>query len=157
MDLQQSVVLIKPDGLQRGLVGEVISRFERKGLKLVGLKMMTLDDPIIEEWYSHHVDKPFFPGLKTFMQQSPIVAMLWEGVECIDAVRLLTGITKARAADAGTIRGDLALSFQMNLVHASDTPENGKKERDIVFKPEEVYEYERNIEVFVYTDEELGR
>jgi nucleoside-diphosphate kinase len=155
MQFEQSVVLVKPDGLQRGLVGEIISRFERKGLKLVALKMITLSDAHIEEWYSHHVDKPFFPQLKAFMQTAPVVAMLWEGVECVDAVRGLTGITKARAAEAGSIRGDYAMSQQLNLIHASDSAENGKRERDIIFEPTDIFSYERNIEVLVYSEEEL--
>lgn len=157
MDFQQSVVLVKPDGLQRGLVGEIIARFEQKGLKLVGLKMTALSDTLIEEWYAHHKGKPFFPQLKHFMQKTPVVAMLLEGVECIDAVRKLTGITKAREAEAGSIRGDYAMSHQMNLIHASDTEENAKRERDLIFDAVDIFDYERNIEVFVYTDEEAGR
>lgn len=156
MQFEQSVVLVKPDGLQRGLVGEIIARFERKGLKLAAIKMMGLDDELIEEWYAHHKDKPFFPQLKSFMQRTPVVAMLWEGVECIDAVRGLTGVTKAREAEAGSIRGDFAMSQQMNLIHASDSPESAKRERDLIFEAEDIFEYERNIEVFVYTDEERG-
>ena len=123
VNIEQAVILVKPDGLQRGLVGEIIGRFEKKGLKIVGLKMMVLTDEILDEWYVHHKDKPFFGGLKGFMTSSPIVAMLVEGVECIDAVRIITGATKARAADAGSIRGDLAMSQQLNLIHASDSPE----------------------------------
>lgn len=157
MTTQQSVVLVKPDGLQRGLVGEIISRFERKGLKLVAMKMTNLGDTLIEEWYHHHKTKPFFPQLKNFMQRTPVVAMLWEGVECVDAVRELTGVTKARAAEAGSIRGDLAMSHQMNLIHASDSEENAKRERDLLFETDDIFDYERNIEVFVYTDEERGR
>jgi nucleoside-diphosphate kinase len=91
------------------------------------------------------------------MQKTPVVAMLWEGVECIDAVRKLTGITKAREAEAGSIRGDYAMSHQMNLIHASDTEENAKRERDLIFDAVDIFDYERNIEVFVYTDEEAGR
>ena len=157
MNVEQSVVLVKPDGLQRGLVGEIITRFERKGLKLAAIKMIRLTDSQVEEWYAHHKDKPFFPKLKGFMQQSPVVAMLWEGIECIDAVRKLTGITKAREAEAGSIRGDLAMSGQLNLIHASDGVKTAKKERDLIFNLEEIFEYERNIEVFVYSDEELGK
>jgi nucleoside-diphosphate kinase len=156
MDFEQSVVLVKPDGLQRGLVGEIISRFERKGLKMIACKMTRMSDAHIEEWYSHHTDKPFFPQLKRFMQTAPIVAMLWEGIECVEAVRMLTGITKARAAEAGSIRGDLAMSQQLNLIHASDSPENAKRERDIIFQAEDIFDYERNIEVLVYSEDERG-
>ena len=154
MKVEQSVVLVKPDGLQRGLVGEIISRFELKGLKLVGLKMMRLSDEVLDQWYAHHKEKPFFPKLKSFMMHSPIVAMLWEGVECVDAVRNLTGITKAREAEAGSIRGDLAMSFQLNLIHASDSVENGVRERDLIFQEGEVFEYQKNMELFVYSEEE---
>lgn len=154
MVVEQSVVLVKPDGLQRGLVGEIIARFERKGLKLVALKMTLLSDELLEDWYAHHKDKPFFPKLKSFMQRSPIVAMLWEGIECVEAVRKLTGITKAREAEAGSIRGDYAMSQQLNLIHASDSVENGKRERDLVFKNSEIFDYERDIEVLVYSEEE---
>lgn len=153
-DIQQAVILVKPDGLQRGLVGEIVGRFERKGLKIVGMKMMVLTDEIIDAWYAHHKEKPFFGGLKGFMMSAPIVAMLVEGVECIDAVRIITGATKARSADAGSIRGDLAMSQQLNLIHASDSPENAAKERDLIFSDEELFEYDRDIEVHVYAPDE---
>lgn len=155
MIFEQSVVLVKPDGLQRGLVGEIISRFEKKGLKLVAIKMLRMSDQQLEDWYSHHKDKPFFPKLKGFMQRTPVVAMLWSGIECVEAVRKLTGITKAREAEAGSIRGDLAMSQQLNLIHASDSVKNGERERDLIFSPSDIFDYDRNIEVFVYSEEEL--
>jgi len=154
MNVQQSVVLVKPDGLQRGLVGEIINRFERKGLKLVALKMIRLTDDQLETWYVHHKDKPFFPKLRSYMQLTPVVAMLWEGVECIDAVRKLVGITKAREAEAGSIRGDLGMSQQMNLIHASDAVESALKERDIMFDPSDIYDYQKDVEVYIYSEEE---
>lgn len=154
MNIQQSVVLVKPDGIQRGLVGEIIGRFERKGLKLVGLKLVRLSDEQLEKWYEHHKDKPFFPKLRSYMQLTPVVAMLWEGVECIDAVRKLVGITKAREAEAGSIRGDLGMSQQMNLIHASDAIESAKKEKSIIFESDEVYSYQKDIEIFIYSEEE---
>jgi nucleoside-diphosphate kinase len=154
--MEVSVVLVKPDGVQRGLVGQIISRFERKGLRLAGLKMISLSDPILEQWYVHHKDKPFFKDLKSFMQSSPVVAMLWEGVECIDAVRKIVGITKSRAAEAGSIRGDFGMSQQYNLIHASDSPENAQKERDLVFEKHEVFAYDKAEYLFVYSDEERG-
>jgi nucleoside-diphosphate kinase len=154
MQVEQAVVLIKPDGLQRGLVGEIIARFERKGLKLTAMKMTKLSDTLLEEWYVHHKDKPFFPKLKGFMQKSPVVAMLWEGVECVDAVRKLTGITKSRAAEAGSIRGDFGMSQQLNLIHASDSAENGLKERELIFDKAEIFDYQKDIELFVYSEEE---
>src|SRR3982751_829149 len=118
--MEQSVVLVKPDGVQRALVGEIISRFEKKGLKLVAIKMVSLDDAVLESWYAHHKDKPFFPGLRDYMKSYPVVAMLWEGHEAVAAIRKITGITLAREADPGTIRGDLAMSQQYNLIHASE-------------------------------------
>ena len=154
MDVQQSVVLVKPDGLQRGLVGEIISRFEKKGLKLSAIKMVQLDDPILEKWYEHHKDKPFFPKLAGFMKRSPVVAMLWEGIECIDAVRKITGITKSREAEAGSIRGDLGMSQQLNLIHASDGVESAAKEKSLIFTSDDIFSYEKDIEVLIYSEEE---
>jgi nucleoside-diphosphate kinase len=154
MNVQQSVVLVKPDGIQRGLVGEIINRFERKGLKLAGLKLTQLSDQQLEDWYVHHKDKPFFPKLRNYMQLTPVVAMLWEGVECIDAVRKLVGITKAREAEAGSIRGDLGMSQQMNLIHASDSQESATKEKDIIFEPSEIFAYQKDVEIYIYSEEE---
>lgn len=151
------MVLVKPDGLQRGLVGQIISRFERKGLKLTAIKMIALSDPILDEWYAHHKEKPFFRDLKKFMQSSPVVAMLWEGLDCVEAVRKIVGITKSRAAEAGSIRGDFGMSMQYNLIHASDSPENGKKERDLIFEKDEVFSYDKAEYLFVYNDEERGK
>ncbi len=152
--IQQAVILVKPDGLQRGLVGEIVSRFERKGLKLIGMKMMVLTDEILDEWYKHHKGKSFFGNLKKYMKSSPIVAMLWEGVECIDAVRIITGVTLARVADAGSIRGDFAMSQQQNLIHASDSEEGAAKERAIIFSEDEVLDYDKDLEVHVYAVDE---
>lgn len=152
--MELSVVLVKPDGIQRGLVGQIMSRFERKGLRLVALKMIALSDPILDAWYAHHKDKPFFKDLKSFMQASPVVAMLWEGVECVEAVRKIVGITKSRAAEAGSIRGDFGMSQQYNLIHASDSPENAKKERDLIFVSDEIFEYDKSEYLYVYNEEE---
>lgn len=154
--MERSVILVKPDGLQRGLVGEIIHRFERKGLKLVAIKMVSLSGSLLEQWYSHHKDKPFFKNLKTYMQSSPVVAMLWEGVEAVLAVRKLTGVTLAREAEAGSIRGDFAMSQQYNLIHASESVGVAKKEEKLVFKPEEIFDYDKTVNPHLYTDEELG-
>lgn len=147
---QRTCVLVKPDGLQRGLIGEIITRFERKGLKLVGLKMTRLDESILEEWYSHLKDKPFFPEIKEFMTWTPIVAMAWEGLEAIPAVRKIVGITKAREAEAGSIRGDLGMSGQQNLIHASDSEEAAAKEISLVFNQAELHDYTSATEVLIY-------
>lgn len=152
--MEIAVVLVKPDGIQRGLVGQIMSRFERKGLKLSALKMIALSDPILDEWYAHHKDKPFFNDLKSFMKSSPVVAMLWEGVECVEAVRKIVGITKSRAAEAGSIRGDYGMSQQYNLIHASDSVENAKREKNLIFGKEEVFNYDKSEYLYVYNEEE---
>ena len=106
--MEQTLIIVKPDALQRNLLGEIIHRFERKGLRLVGLKMARISDLKVSEHYAHHKDKPFFDGLKRFMQSAPVVLIVLEGLECVEAVRFITGATKGRSADAGTIRGDFA-------------------------------------------------
>jgi nucleoside-diphosphate kinase len=152
--MQKSVVLVKPDGIQRGLIGEIISRFERKGLKLVALKMMKLDKEVLEHWYEHHKDKPFFKDLQEFMTSLPIVAMVWEGVECIEAIRLLCGVTKGRVAEAGSIRGDFAMSQSNNLIHASDGVKSAEKELGLIFDATELFDYQKDVELHVYSQEE---
>jgi nucleoside-diphosphate kinase len=152
--MERTVVLVKPDAMQRGLVGEIVTRFERKGLKLVAIKMTRLTDEILDEWYAHHKDKPFFYDLKNFMKWTPVVAMVWEGLECIPAVRKIVGITKGREAEAGSIRGDFGMSGSHNLIHASDSLEAAKKEISILFKKEEIHDYQSEAETLVYTEEE---
>lgn len=152
--IQQAVILVKPDGLQRGLVGEILTRFERKGLKIIAMKMVNLKDEVLDEWYAHHKDKPFFPGLKEFMTSTPIVAILVEGVDAIESVRIICGSTNARKADAGSIRGDLGMGYQMNLIHASDSEEAAAKERRLIFEDAEVFDYDKDIEVHIYTTED---
>ncbi|MBT4384847.1 nucleoside-diphosphate kinase [Candidatus Peregrinibacteria bacterium] len=154
MSMQRTLVLIKPDAIQRGLVGEIIGRFERKGLKMVGMKMMSLDEALLREHYAHIADKPFFPGVSNFMKSSPVIAICLEGFEAVDAVRLITGITKAREADAGTIRGDLAMSLSCNVLHASDSIETAGKEVPRFFNPDEVHEYHKSEYEHVYNEEE---
>jgi nucleoside-diphosphate kinase len=156
-ETQQSVVLVKPDGLQRGLLGEIISRFERKGLKLVAVKMMRLTDELLDEWYSHHKGKDFFAELKKFMMSSPIVAMLWEGVEAVETVRKLCGLTLGRAAEAGSIRGDFSMSQQLNLIHASDSTATAKKEKAMIFKSEDEFPWQSAAECLIYSNGELGK
>ncbi len=152
--MEKTLVLIKPDAIQRGLIGEITSRFERKGLKLVGCKMMSLDEAILREHYAHIADKPFFPGVANFMKSSPVLAMCWEGLEAVEAVRLITGATKARQADAGTIRGDLAMSVSCNVIHTSDTSENAVKEVARFFKQDDLFDYSKGEYEHVYNDEE---
>jgi len=152
--MERTLVLIKPDGIQRGLAGKIITRFEEKGLKMIGCKMMALDEAVLREHYAHIADKPFFPGVAKFMSSSPVLAMCWEGLEAVDAVRLITGVTKARQADAGTIRGDFAMSVSCNVIHTSDSVETAGKEVPRFFKPDELYDYTKGEYEHVYNDEE---
>ncbi len=157
MTMQKTVVLVKPDGLQRGLIGEIMHRFERKGMKLVGLKMMRLNDELLDTWYAHHKEKSFFADLKAFMTWTPIVAMVWEGQEAVSAVRKIVGVTKGYEAEAGSIRGDYAMSGSQNLIHASDEPDNAEKEISLIFSPDEMFEYESAEESLIYSDFERGK
>ena len=125
---ERTLVLIKPDAVRRGQVGEVISRFERKGLTIEALRLRTMDAELADRHYADHVDKGFYPPLKEFMTGGPLVALILSGDEAIDVVRTLTGATDGRKAAPGTIRGDLSLSNRENLVHASDSPESAKRE-----------------------------
>ena len=153
--MERSLILIKPDALQRNLVGQIITRFEQKGLKIIGLKMLKISDEKVREHYAHLVEKPFFGSLKAFMQSYPVVAMALEGLECVSAIRLITGITKGRAADAGTIRGDFSMSQSNNVVHASDTPENGQVEVKRFFDDAELFDYKKiDFETIYASDEQ---
>lgn len=149
---ERTVVILKPDALHRNLIGDIIRRFEYKGLKIVGLKMAVLDDMKLDEHYAHHKDKPFFESLKTFMKESPVVIMALEGADAVQSVRLLAGDTKGANADAGTIRGDFAISVQNNLVHTSDSPETAEQEVARFFDADELYAYKRIDEVMVFED-----
>ena len=133
-------MLLKPSTVQRALIGEIIGRFEKKGLRIAGMKMMWLDEKILEEHYAHLVKKPFFPLLRDSMMKTPVVAMCLEGVDAIAVVRYITGYTNGRKADAGTIRGDYCMSNQQNIVHASDSPEAAAAELERFFRPEEIYD-----------------
>ena len=154
--MERTLVLIKPDAVQRGLIGRILARFEDKGLKVAGLKFMTLNDALLNEHYSHLADKPFFPGTKRFMTQTPVVALCLEGLDCVDTVRRLCGITKAREAAPGTIRGDWAMSVQANLVHASDSLETAKTEVARFFTDAELFEYDSALTPTIYSEDELG-
>ncbi len=154
--MERTLVLLKPDAVQRDLVGEIISRLERKGLKIAGLKMMALSSELLDEHYSHLVGRPFFPEVKAFMQLTPVVALCLEGVDCVDTVRQLAGITKAREAAPGTIRGEFAMSVQANLIHCSDSLETAKVEVPRFFKAEELFSYPDALESYVYNSSERG-
>jgi nucleoside-diphosphate kinase len=149
--MEKTLILVKPDGIQRGLIGEIIGRFERKGLKLIGLKMMQLSDVLLDAHYAHLADKPFFGDIKTFMKSTPIVAMAWEGGEgAVASVRILVGPTKGHEAPAGTIRGDFGLSGSNNIVHASDSTDAGAEEVNRFFEKEELFSYDKTQDKHVY-------
>jgi nucleoside-diphosphate kinase len=133
MATERTLVLIKPDAVRRGLVGEVLHRFERKGLGLVSMDLRTMDGAMADRHYADHVEKPWYPPLREFMTSGPLVAAILEGDEAISVVRTLVGATDGRAAASGTIRGDFSLSNRENLVHASDSPESAAREAALFF------------------------
>lgn len=153
--MERTLIIIKPDALQRNLAGEIIGRFEKKGLKIAGLKMMELDDLKLDEHYDHHKDKPFFGNLKKFMKSSPVLLMVLEGAEVIQAARIICGSTKGVEADAGTIRGDLAMT-NWNLVHASDSLATAAKEIKRFFNDDELFNYAKLGADMVYESEFKG-
>jgi nucleoside-diphosphate kinase len=153
---EKTLVLLKPDALQRNLLGEIIHRFEDKGLKVVGLKMLRMDDVLMKEHYGKYEDKPFFAGLKSYMSASPIVAIALSGMKAVSVVRIMIGATKSYEAAPGTIRGDFGMSVQTNLVHASDPAEDPAAEVARFFKPEELFSYQRADFEHVYGEEDRG-
>ena len=137
--MERTLVLVKPDGVERGLVGEVVSRMERKGLSVVALKMLRVSEVLARVHYREHLEKPFFPDLLSFITRGPVVAMVVEGNDCVELVRKQMGATKHTEAAPGTIRGDFAFSFTENIVHGSDSPESAAREIDIYFAPAEIH------------------
>lgn len=154
--MERTLIILKPDAVQRNLVGEIISRLEKKGLKLIGLKMMSLDKAVLQAHYAHIVDKPFYKGIEDFMQSSPVVVMAWQGFECVESVRVLVGATNPRLAEAGTIRGDLAIGQGRNLIHASDSKDNGEVEVARFFEKNELFEYDKSDFHHIYEPYERG-
>lgn len=139
--MQQTLILLKPDAVQRRLVGDLTARFERKGLRLTGLKLIQAPRELAEKHYAVHKGKPFYDSLLSFLTSGPTVAMVWEGREAVTVCRNLMGLTDGAKAPPGTIRGDFAISVQNNLVHGSDSPENAAIEIALWFKPEELVKY----------------
>lgn len=145
--MEKCLILVKPDGLQRGLVGEIISRFEHKGLKIIGLKMLTVHDALLEEHYAHILDKPFYAEIRENMQSAPVIAVALLGPSgAVAAIRLMVGATGGHDAQPGTIRGDYGLVGSYNMVHASDSPVNGAEEVKRFFRVEEVFDYDRTLD-----------
>jgi nucleoside-diphosphate kinase len=147
--LQRTLVIVKPDGVQRGLVGKILARFEERGLKLIALKFVAVGVDLAEAHYAVHKGKFFYQGLVDYITSSPVVVMVLEGHEAIGAVRLMVGKTRPWEAEAGTIRGDYALMGLRNLIHASDAPETAETEIALWFKPEELVTYAREIDKWV--------
>ncbi|MCF6276827.1 MAG: nucleoside-diphosphate kinase [Candidatus Magasanikbacteria bacterium] len=150
---EKTLLIVKPDGVQRGLVGEILGRLERKGLKLVGLKMAQLNPEKLREHYAHIAEKPFYQGVENFMKSNPVVIICLEGKNAANAVRLVAGITNAGQADGGTIRGDLAMGM-CNVVHCSDSAENGKIETERFFESHEIFDYNKTDFLHIYMEDE---
>lgn len=153
--METTLVIIKPSGIQRGLAGRIISRFEQKGLVIAGMKMMRLSEQLLREHYAHLVDRPFFPSLLRSMMATPVVVLAIKGVDAVSVVRAMTGVTNARNAAPGTIRGDFGMSGQENIVHASDLPENAVIEVARFFKSEELFDYMPVTAPAIYNPDEL--
>lgn len=153
--MEKTFVLLKPDTISRGFIGKIITRFEEKGLKLVGIKMVKLDDDILEIHYKHLGDKPFFQRIKSYMKSTPVIVTCWEGLEAVETVRKICGVTNARKAETGTIRGDFAMSLQANLVHTSDTLNNATDEINRFFVQNELFDYCLPTFDFLYSSDEL--
>lgn len=153
--MEQTLVILKPSAVERCLIGEIISRIQNKGLIICGLKMMQLDEAILREHYSHLVDRPFFPSIVESMTASPVIVMCLKGVDAVSVFRQMTGVTNGRNAAPGTLRGDLCMSGQANIIHASDSVENAKIEIDRFFAPTEIFDYTPAYAKFLYSDDEM--
>jgi nucleoside-diphosphate kinase len=152
--MQKTLVILKPSAIQRGIAGEIISRFEKKGLQIVGMKMVELSDEILENHYAHLKNKPFFSRIKNSMQTSPVILMVVKGVGAVEVVRKMAGVTNGREALPGTIRGDYSVSVQENIVHASASVETADIEIKRFFRPDEIYEYPQQLLPNIYANDE---
>ena len=148
--MERTLVLIKPDAMQRGLASEILGRLERRGLRIVGLKLLQVDRALAERHYGEHVGKPFFEGLVGYITSFPIIAACFEGTGAVESVRNSMGKTNPREAAPGTIRGDFGLEIGRNLVHGSDSPESAQRELDLFFKPDELLNVSRDIDPWVF-------
>ncbi len=150
MAMEQTYLMVKPDGVQRGLCGEIVSRFEKKGLKIVGMKMMTISRETAENHYGEHKGKPFFPSLISYITSGPVLAMVLEGENAVSVCRTMMGKTNPAESAPGTIRGDYAMVTGMNIIHGSDSVESAKREISIFFRPEELVSYDRTADKWIY-------
>ena len=153
--MEQTFVILKPSAIKRFIIGDIITRFQRKGLIISGIKMMQLNEAILREHYAHLVDRPFFPSLVESMTATPVIVLCLKGKDAVAVVRAMTGATNARNAAPGTIRGDFGMSGQENIVHASDSPENAVIEINRFFRPEEIFDYMPCPACFLYAPDEI--
>jgi len=153
--MEHTLVIIKPSAIQRELIGEIINRFERKGLQLCGLKMLQLTDSLLNEHYAHLQQLPNFQRIKNSMMACPVIACCWAGVDCVRVVREMTGKTNSREAATGTVRGDFGMSTLENIIHTSDSPENAEIELARFFNPDEIFSYPKSNQNFIYTSTEI--
>ncbi len=148
--MERTFVIVKPDGVQRGLVGEIIARLERRGLRLAGAKFMAVSQELAETHYGIHKGKPFYDGLIEYITSAPVMAMVWEGPNAVAAVRQTMGATRPTEAAPGSVRHDYGLEVGRNITHASDSVENGKLETELWFKPEELVEWQRDVDRWIF-------
>ena len=150
MAMEKTYLMVKPDGVQRGLVGEIVSRFEKKGLKLVAAKLMIIPKEVAENHYGEHKGKPFFPSLISYITSGPVFAMVWEGENAVQVCRNMMGKTKPLESAPGTIRGDYCMVTGLNIIPGSDSPESAAREIGIFFKPEELVDYTKDSNKWLY-------
>lgn len=153
--MEKTLVILKPSCVERGIIGEIISRFEKKGLQLVGMKMMQLTDAILEVHYAHLKDKPYFGRVRKSMEASPVIVQCWKGIDATQVVRNLVGVTNGRNAQPGTIRGDFSMSSQENIVHASDCSESAISELKHFFNENEIFDFDTSRIPFLYANDEF--
>lgn len=147
--MERTFLMVKPDGVQRNVIGEIVSRFEKKGFQLMGAKLMIISRELAEKHYQEHADKPFFGGLVEFITSGPVFAMVWEGSNVVQAARNMMGTTNPVNAASGTIRGDFGINLSMNIIHGSDSVENAKREISLFFNEEEIFTYEKDINKWI--------
>lgn len=150
MTAERTLVLVKPDGVQRGLVGAVLGRLEQRGLKLVGLKLLQVDEALARQHYAEHLEKPFFAGLRDFIISGPLVAAVFEGANAVRLTRNAMGATHPLDAAPGSIRGDFGVDLGRNVIHGSDSPESGEREAALFFEPNELLDWTRDTERWIY-------
>ena len=148
--MERTLVLVKPDGMQRGLAGEITARFECRGLRIIGMKLMRIDEALAKRHYAEHEGKPFLNGLVEYITSAPVVAMVLEGTDAVKSARTTMGVTNPAEAAPGSIRGDFGLERGRNLVHGSDSPENGIRESELFFRPEEIVAWTRSSDSWIF-------